>query len=93
MRRLAVLATLAVIASGCSSSSKPSADASAVVSDGGDMDVDGGEIVDGGADASCFDSPTTYLQIINACTDAEKIYKDSHPPLLNADGTLPALPQ
>lgn len=48
--------------------------------------------VDGGLDASCFDNPQTHEQIINACTTAQKIYKDSHPPLLNADGSLPPLP-
>lgn len=41
---------------------------------------------------ACVTNPTTYVEIINACTDAVKIYKDSHPPLLNADGTLPPLP-
>lgn len=45
-----------------------------------------------GLDASCFTNPTTNEEIINACTTAQKIFKDSHPPLLNADGSLPALP-
>lgn len=48
--------------------------------------------VDSSPDASCFDNPQTHEQIINACTTAQKIYKDSHPPLLNADGSLPPLP-
>ncbi len=48
--------------------------------------------VDTPLDASCFENPQTHEEIINACTTAQKIYKDSHPPLLNADGTLPALP-
>lgn len=48
-------------------------------------------------DASCFDlsvigSAATNNQIINACTTADKIYKDSHPPLLGSDGSLPPLP-
>jgi len=43
-------------------------------------------------DASCFTDPHTYNEIINACTTAVKVYKDSHPPLLNPDGTLPSLP-
>ncbi len=43
-------------------------------------------------DASCFDNPQTHEEIINACTTAQKIYKDSHPPLLKPDGTLPQLP-
>ena len=43
-------------------------------------------------DADCFENPTTHDEIINACTTAQKIYKDSDPPLLNPDGTLPPLP-
>ena len=44
-------------------------------------------------DASCFSgTPTTHEEIINACTTAQKIYKNSHPPLLNNDGSLPPLP-
>lgn len=46
----------------------------------------------GALDASCFDNPTTHYEIINACTTAQKIYKDSDPPLQNPDGTLPDLP-
>lgn len=47
---------------------------------------------DGTADASCFDDPTTHEEIINGCTDAQKIYKNPVLPLLNPDGTLPDLP-
>jgi len=44
-------------------------------------------------DAACFSGdPVTHDQIINACTTAQKIYKASKPPLMNADGSLPALP-
>lgn len=43
-------------------------------------------------DASCFDNPQTHYEIINACTTAQKIYKDSHPQLIGSDGTLPPLP-
>lgn len=43
-------------------------------------------------DASCFTNPKTHDEIINACTDAQKIFKASHPPLLNSDGSLPPLP-
>jgi len=61
---------------------------------GGSHDAPG--IVDGGADApldaSCFTNPTTHKEIINACTTAQKIYKDSHPSLLMPDGTVPPLP-
>lgn len=51
---------------------------------------DGG--IDAPVDASCFENPQTHYEIINACTTAQKIYKDSHPPLLNDDGSLPPLP-
>lgn len=48
--------------------------------------------IDSPPDASCFENPTTHYEIINACTTAQKIYKDSNPPLLKPDGTLPPLP-
>lgn len=51
---------------------------------------DGG--IDSPPDASCFENPQTHEEIINACTEAQKIYKDSHPALMNPDGTLPSLP-
>ena len=47
---------------------------------------------DAGVDASCFTNPTTHYEIINACTNAQKIYKPGKPPLENADGSLPPLP-
>ena len=41
----------------------------------------------------CFSgTPTTHEQIINACTSAQQIFKNTHPPLLQPDGSLPALP-
>lgn len=43
-------------------------------------------------DAACFTNPQTYLEIINACTDAVQIDKRPSLPLLNADGSLPPLP-
>jgi len=46
----------------------------------------------GPPDASCFTNPTTYNEIINACTTAQKVFKDSHPPLLMPDGLVPPLP-
>jgi hypothetical protein len=52
--------------------------------------VDGG--IDAPPDASCFTNPTTHNEIINACTTAQKIYKDPTLPLLNPDGSLPPLP-
>lgn len=45
----------------------------------------------GGA-STCVNNPMTHIEIINACTDAEKIDKTVTLPLLQADGTLPPLP-
>lgn len=56
-----------------------------------DASTDAGVTVD----ASCFSNPdpNSHYQIINACTTALKVYTTHpKPPLLNADGTLPALP-
>jgi hypothetical protein len=59
---------------------------------------DAGVVIDappsGGPDASCFTlTPTsTYNEIINACTTAQKIYKQTNLPLLGSDGSLPPLP-
>lgn len=44
-------------------------------------------------DAPCFMNPTTHKEIINACTDAQKIERNVTPALLNPDGTLPELPR
>lgn len=48
----------------------------------------------GGPDANCYANPdpNSNDQIINACTTATKIYKDSHPPLTLPDGGLAPLP-
>ena len=40
----------------------------------------------------CVDDPRTHDEIINACTDAEKIEKHPDLPLLLEDGGLPPLP-
>jgi hypothetical protein len=42
--------------------------------------------------ADCFPAPKTYLELINACTDAEKVDKAEVLPLLGPDGGLPPLP-
>jgi hypothetical protein len=48
--------------------------------------------VDAPLDASCFTNPTTHNEIINACTTAQQVFKDSNPPLQDPDGSLPPLP-
>lgn len=40
----------------------------------------------------CYPEPKSYVQIINACTDAERVEKDPKLPQLLPDGTLPPLP-
>jgi hypothetical protein len=66
----------------------------AACSENGDTpkDAPAAQIDAGAADASCFADPHTYNEIMNACTTAVKVYKDSHPALQKPDGTLPALP-
>ncbi|MBP8809350.1 MAG: hypothetical protein KBG48_00595 [Kofleriaceae bacterium] len=50
-------------------------------------------VVDASApDAACFTSPQTHVEIINACTTAEKIDRQPVLPLLRPDGSLPPLP-
>lgn len=81
MNKLAmVLVLLAGCGDGGASSPK---DAAAEPADSG---------TDAPPDAACFDNPQTHDEIINACTTAQKIFKPGVPPLLNADGTLPPLP-
>ncbi len=67
--------------------------------DGAQVPVhDASPVVDSSIDAPplaapCFSgTPTTHEQIINACTNAQEIFKDKRPPLLNPDGSLPSLP-
>ena len=80
MRTLKILAALALaLAAACDDNDNAPKDARPV-----DAAVE--------PDASCFENPQTHDEIINACTDAQKIYKASNPPLLNPDGTLPSLP-
>jgi hypothetical protein len=65
----------------------------AACGDGANQTKDAAVPIDAGpSDASCFNDPKTYNELINACTTAVKVYKDSRPPLLKADGTLPDLP-
>lgn len=62
--------------------------------DGGDGGSGGATGGGGGAGGGpdCYTNPTTHEEIINACTDAEKVDKQPVLPLLNPDGTLPPLP-
>jgi hypothetical protein len=54
--------------------------------------ADAGSADDAAGGPDCYENPTTHLEIINACTDAEKVVRDPVLPLLEPDGTLPPLP-
>jgi hypothetical protein len=85
MRMLAIFTFLSLaFAGGCS-------DDAAVNHDAGvhDAPVDSGA---GGPDASCFTDPHTNNEIINACTTAQKVYKNDRPALQYPDGGLPPTP-
>jgi hypothetical protein len=43
-------------------------------------------------DMACANSPTTYVQIINACTTADSVNKMPFFPALAPNGQLPQLP-
>ena len=49
-------------------------------------------VIDAMPDANCFTNPQTHEEIINACTNVQKIIKPGKPPLLRPDGSLPPLP-
>lgn len=87
MKRL-LCCSLFVFAAACGDDGPADVDARRV--DAAVADSALGDAVD--ADASCFTNPTTHHEIINACTTAEKIYKDPDLPLLLPDGGLPPLP-
>jgi hypothetical protein len=85
MRMLAIFATLSLaFTAACGEDSPVTKDASVH-----DAPVDSGV---GGPDAPCFTDPHTHYEIINACTTAQKIYKNDRPALQLPDGGLPALP-
>ena len=46
----------------------------------------------GGGAPDCFTHPKTHLEIINACTTADRVDKTSNLPLLGRRGELPPLP-
>jgi hypothetical protein len=58
-----------------------------------DAGTDAGEIFDDAGGPGCFTNPTTYLEIINACTDAQAVDKvDDLSPMNLPDGGLQPLP-
>lgn len=85
MKRMIFTLALMALGAGCGDdgAQQPVHDAQPVVD----------SAVDTPSTTPCFaGTPTTHEQIINACTNAEEIFKDTRPSLLNADGSLPPLP-
>jgi hypothetical protein len=92
--RLALQGLLVVTCLACGRSS--GSQGASPGTDAGPTPVDSG--VETGLEASvdapsCFTNPQTYLEIINACTDAEAVDKtDDLSPMSAADGGLQPLP-
>ena len=80
MKTLIITTLLSLVACGDNSKNKPV-----------DAGVDS-PVVDASIDASCFTSPTTHAELLNACVDWQHVDKVPVTPLLNPDGTLPTLP-
>jgi hypothetical protein len=92
MRPFIVLLVLLAASAGCGrSSSQPGVTPR---TDAGTSPLDAGGVIEASADGpACFTNPQTYLEIINACTDAEAIDKtDDLSPMSLADGGLQPLP-
>jgi hypothetical protein len=66
--------------------------AAACSEDGAAKPKDAGIDASGPPDASCFENPQTHVEIINACTTAQKVVKKPNLPLLQPGGVLPPLP-
>ncbi|MDC3981732.1 hypothetical protein [Polyangium jinanense] len=80
------LFVLALLAGACGEENPPANPAGSSSSSGA------GGSGGAGGEPECFPEPTSHVEIINACTDAEKVDKAVNLPLLNADGSLPPLP-
>ncbi|HEY8086715.1 MAG TPA: hypothetical protein VIF09_02690 [Polyangiaceae bacterium] len=94
--------TFPVALAACSNSNaptEPNPDSGTAIDSGNPGDDGGGDtgtVGDGGpgqdTGPGCFANPTTYVEIINACTDAAFVDKKPVLPLLQPDGSLPPLP-
>jgi hypothetical protein len=86
---LGAIASTAVVAGGACSDSVPSDQQTTTTTTTGS----GGRATTAtGVDAGCSSNPKTYLEIINACTDAQAVAVSPVLPLLLPDGGLPPLP-
>lgn len=78
---------------GTTSSSGSTSSSSSSGGTGGDAGSGDAGPSDAGSDTSdCFMNPTTYYEIINACTNAQMVDAAAVLPLLGPDGGLPPLP-
>lgn len=69
---------------------KPARDAGSEPAPDDELDAEVDEKDAGEPD--CYPEPKSYVQIINACTDAERVEKEPELPQLLPDGSLPPLP-
>jgi hypothetical protein len=81
-------ATSTSSSSGSTSTSSSSSSSSTSTSTSSSSGGDGGT----GGMPNCVAHPVTYLDIINACTNAQQVALSPVLPLLEADGGLPPLP-
>ncbi len=87
--------------SSASTSGSTTASASASAASSGGLGGAGGASTSSGSGTGgmgtggapdCFTNPMTYVEIINACTNAQQVDLNPVLPLLEADGGLPPLP-
>lgn len=92
---LLVATVLLGVSTGCSSAA-PEQNDDFVESDGGREDGSGDSVSSPSKESqerpTCFETPSTHFEIINACTDAVRIEKSPELSGLQADGSLPPLP-
>jgi hypothetical protein len=60
--------------------------------DPGPANQDLGPKADMSFSLDCYENPKSHVEIINACTNAERVTKNPTLPLLKSDGSLPPLP-
>jgi hypothetical protein len=84
---LGLLAFSAALAGGACSSGVPSDQGQ-----GGTTTTSTGSTSMTGDGGDCYPNPMTYVEIINACTNAQAVDVDPVLPLLLPDGGLPPLP-
>jgi hypothetical protein len=89
--------TICAVIAACDEQTPSDSGATSATSSSSGSSTSSGMGGDGGGGAGvgvsdCFSNPMTHVEIINACTDAEKVDKVVKLPLLEPDGSLPPLP-